>query len=991
MDSAQTKGNFLGVVGRSENTIALRVLIVESAGRDGQRLLDAILSGTTAIEGCLVGDPEKLSCRLQTEPWDAFVLSCTLPELPALDAMALFRKLAPAVPVILSIERGTMDFPFELLENGACDFVFKSNPSRLLAVIERECAKSSLSRAGQEDVIGTIDSLPAGEGIARFQQLSSNLPECYWLADAQTQAITFISAGYEHIWGRHVDELYADHRDWLTYVHEADRERVADAMQVHRAGGLDIRFRVWRAGDGLRWLHARNFPVRNEGGTVLSVGGVATDITGQLASKLNLSYYTHFDALTALPNQWMFYDQVQRMIALSKRSGLPLSVMVVDVDRFHEVNQALGYAAGNELLRQMAGRLSGSLRESDYLCRLGGDVFGILLPELADSQQAGIVARRIIETLIMPVRVAGQDVFATASIGIGFYPQDGQEVHELLSNAQLAGAQAKQQGRNSYQAYSSGMQDQVRERMFLEIDLRNATLCEEFVLYFQPKVSCADGRMTGVEALLRWQHPRRGIVSPDQFIPLLEETGLIVQVGRWVLEEACRHAVEWQRAGLNMPSVSVNLSARQLQSETLLADVATTLEETGLPPSCLDLEITESMLMHNAETAIRTLSALKKMGVTISLDDFGTGYSSLAYLKRFPLDAVKVDRSFVQDIAADSDDASITRAVITMAHHLKLKVVAEGVETPEQLALLISHQCDVIQGYFFSRPLPADEMTGVLIADQRLPSNHLNTGTRKPMALFVAVAGFDEVIAWLGREGHRVCIVPDVAGATQWLSGNLVDVLVCGAPCKGFDSAALIRLAGELQPRCERILLADSRQWSRKSVAELSGSGLVHRVIHLPVESDAFRRVVDDALNRRHISEEYSRLSHEVEVVERQLVQAEEDRRRLSDENTILQAQERQGYRILQEVLSALPNPVIGVDADGLVALVNEAAIQRFAGRAIAPGVELAGVLPELLEDPSGARVSIDGIAYCCNFQRMGLVSQAEGCLYLLSEAGGEA
>lgn len=537
----------MGVVGRSENTAVLRVLIVESAGRDGQRLLDAILNGTTAIEGHLVADPETLASRLQTGPWDAFVLSCTLPELPALEAMALFRKQAPAVPVILSIERGAMDFPFDLLENGACDFVFKSNPSRLLAVIERECAKSSLSRAGQEDVAGSIESLPAGEGIARFQQLSSNLPECYWLADAGTQAITFVSAGYEHIWGRHVDALYADHRDWLTYVHEADRERVAEAMQVHREGGLDIRFRVLRPGDGLRWLHARNFPVRNEGGAVQSVGGVATDITGQLAAKLNLSYYTHFDALTALPNQWMFYDQVQRMIALSRRSGVPLSVMVVDVDRFHEVNQALGYAAGNELLRQMAGRLSGSLRESDYLCRLGGDVFGILLPELADSQQAGIVARRIIETLIMPVRVAGQDVFATASIGIGFYPQDGQEVHELLSNAQLAGAQAKQQGRNSYQAYSSGMQDHMRERMFLEIDLRNATLCEEFVLYFQPKVSCADGRMTGVEALLRWQHPRRGIVSPDQFIPLLEETGLIVQVGRWVLEEACRHAVEWQR------------------------------------------------------------------------------------------------------------------------------------------------------------------------------------------------------------------------------------------------------------------------------------------------------------------------------------------------------------------------------------------------------------------------------------------------------------
>lgn len=981
----------MAVVGRSDTTAVLRVLIVESAGRDGQRLLDAIQGSGTPIEGGIATDPEMLSDRLNAERWDAFVLSCSMPELPPKEALALFRVHAPAVPIVLSIERGAMDFPFELLESGACDFVYKSNPSRLPAVIERECTKSRLLRTGQEDMAGTINALHAGEGIARFQQLSSNLPECYWLADAETQAITFISDSYEHIWGRQLDALYADHRDCLRFIHDEDRVRVADAMQTHRKGGLDIRFRVLRPGDGLRWLHARNFPVREEGGTVLSVGGVATDITSQLASRLNLSCYQHYDALTALPSQWMFYDQVQRMIALSKRSGLPLSLMVVDVDRFHEINQALGYAAGNQLLRQIAGRLSGSLRESDYLCRLEGDVFGILLPELADSQQASVVARRILETLIMPVRVAGQDVFATASIGIGFYPQDGHEVHELLGNAQLAGGHAKQQGRNSYLAYSAGMRDQVRERMFLEIDLRNATLCEEFVLHFQPKVSCADGRITGVEALLRWQHPRRGIVSPDQFIPLLEETGLIVQVGRWVLEEACRHAVEWQRAGLNMPSVSVNLSARQLQSETLLADVATTLEETGLPPSCLDLEITESMLMHNADTAIRTLSALKKMGVTISLDDFGTGYSSLAYLKRFPLDAVKVDRSFVQDIAADSDDASITRAVITMAHHLKLKVVAEGVETPEQLALLISHQCDVIQGYFFSRPLPADEMTGLLLTDQRLQSNHLNTGSRKPMALFVAVNGFDVVVAQLGREGHRVCVVPDLPGAMQWLSGNLVDVLVCGAPGKGFDAAALIRLAGELQPRCERILLADSRQWSRKSVAELSSSGLVHRVIHLPVVADALHKVVDEALNRRHITDEYSRLSHEVEVVERQLLRAEEDRRRLFDENCMLQAQERQGYLILQEVLSALPMPVIGVDADGLVALVNEAAIRHFAGRSLAPGVALASIVPELNDASSGSRVVIDGRAYGCSVQEMGAASKAEGRLFLLNREGGEA
>lgn len=976
----------MGAIGRSEITASLKVLLIEASGRDGQRLLDALQGCGQSVKTRQLAQRAELEQALRDEAWDVALLSCSLAELPATEAVALFGELAPRVPVILTVERGAQEFPFELLEKGACDFVFKSNPARLLAVIERECANVSLSREERKALVSPERIEQIDEGVARFFQLASNIPECYWLTDAATQRVTYVSTGYEQIWGRHVEALYADSLDWLKYVHPDDCDRVLAAARRHRLGGLDIKFRVQRPGDVQCWLHARNFPVRDEEGSIVSVGGVATDITNLLADKWKSPQFTHFDALTALPNQLMFYDQVQRMIALSRRKNLPLGLMVVDIDRFRQLNQTLGHTSGDELLRQVAGRLSGSLRESDILGRLGADVFGILLPDVADTQQASIVARRIIDTLIMPVRVAGQDVFATAGVGIVFYPQDGEDVHELVSNAEIAGRHAKSLGRNSYQYYFSGMHEDIRERMFLEIDLRNATLRNEFVLYYQPKASCADGRITGTEALLRWQHPKRGIVPPDQFIPLLEETGLIVQVGRWVLEEACRQAVEWQSAGLNIPSVSVNLSARQLQAETLLMDVAATLDKTGLKAACLDLEITESMLMDNADMAIHTLSALKKMGVTISLDDFGTGYSSLAYLKRFPLDAVKVDRSFVQDIAADSDDASITRAVITMAHHLKLKVVAEGVETPEQLALLISHQCDVIQGYFFSRPLPAPGMTELLTTDQRLPANLLCSGTRKPMALFVAVDGFEEVISTLIRAGHRVCAAPDIQGALQWFSGNLVDVLVCGAPRKGFNAEALIRQAAELQPRCERILLADSKQWNRKPVAELSSSGLVHRVIHLPVEADAFQLVVEETLSRRHISDEYSRLSHEVEVVERQLVRIEEDRRRLLDENQALQVQERQGYRILQGVLAELPLAVIGVDENGLIALANDAALEQFVQRSLLPGAVLHQVLPEVESVADNGTLSIDGISYSCRSRQLSLDETRIGRLLLLEE-----
>ena len=933
---------------QSDNMALLRVLLIEANDRDAQRLLEALRNGGHVVYSRQAGTGDEVAEALRAERWDVILLSTSLADLTAADAVDLIGELAADVPVVLTVERGSKTFPLELLEAGVSDFVFKSNPTRLLAVIERECGRAHLRReAGLSGALAE-PKRRCDLGQARFFQLATNTPECYWLVDAKTQRVTYVNKAYEQIWGRYVEALYADNQDWLRYVHEDDREAFAEALKQNRQGGMDMQIRVERPGDSVRWLHVRNFPVRDEEGKVISIGGVATDVTSQVAEQWKIPYFAHYDALTALPNQMMFYDRARQLIALAKRKRIPLGLMLVDIDRFREVNQTLGHISGDEMLRQVAGRLSGSLRESDVLGRLGGDVFAILLPDVANEEQAAIVARRIVDTLIMPIRVEGQDVFATASVGIAFYSRDGKDAHELVTNAEIAVAHAKAHGRNNYLAYSADMHNGIRERLILETDLRNAALRNEFVLYYQPKASCANGHITGAEALLRWNNPRRGIVSPDQFIPLLEETGLIVTVGRWVLEEACRQLKAWQDEGIALPSVSVNLSARQLQSDSLLKDIADTLASSGLRPGCLDLEITESMLMQNADTAIRTLSGLKKMGVTISLDDFGTGYSSLAYLKRFPIDAVKVDRSFVRDIAADSDDASITRAVITMAHHLKLKVVAEGVETAAQLALLISHHCDIIQGYFFSRPLPAEGLKTLLLADTRLPPNLLNSGTRNPMVLFVGIEGFDGVLEQLQRDGHRVCHVQYIDSAIQWLSGNLVDVLVCAAPSGHFDPLPVIEKAIATQPDCERILLADSKQWNRRSVAKLSSGGLVQRVIHLPIEPETLRQAVEEALGRRQISEEFSRLSHEVEVVERQLMRIEDERQRLEAENRELHAQETHAHRLLQEVMAELPWPVLGVDEYGMLALINERALELLAARGIAPGMPLKELLPEV-------------------------------------------
>ena len=914
---------------------SLRILLLESRRKDGERLLRVLQGRGYDLESTFATTPAALQAALDAGPWALAVLASHLEEGDAL--LQQLRQQAPGLPVVLAVDRDEAHRLADLLGGGVCDFVLKSNPARLLGVVEREC--------GLPQAVGRDTPVDCSE--ARFLQLARNIPECYWLTDVATGQVTFVNEAYEQIWGHRVEDLYADPEDGLRYVHPEDLPALRAAIAGTPRGGLDHRFRVVRPGEQLRWLHVRTFEVLDERGELNSVGGIASDITEVFAGARDQIRLAHFDSLTALPNQLMFYDQARQQIALARRKQFPLAVLLIDIDHFRELNQTLGHFSGDELLRQIAGRLSGSVRESDVLGRLGGDVFAALLPDVADMEQAGVVARRVIDTLIQPIRIGGQDVFATASIGIAFFPDDGKDAHELLTNAEAAMRQAKKQGRNSYQAYSASMHSDVRNRLYLETDLRNAILNQEFLLYYQPKASCVSGHIVGVEALIRWRNPRRGLVPPDQFIPLLEETGLILPVGRWVLQEACRQMQAWQREGLAIPSVSVNLSARQLESDTFLRDVAQALADSELPPGMLDLEITESMLMQNADASVVLLGEFKAMGVTLSLDDFGTGYSSLAYLKRFPLDAVKVDRSFVQDIAADADDASITRAVITMAHHLKLQVVAEGVETAEQLALLITHQCDVIQGYFFSRPLPAGEMADLLRSGRSLPGNLLRSPTREPMLLFVAVDAADDTLAALRRDGHRVEAVADCATAAAWLAANRADVVICGAPTPGNDTLALLNDVFHSQAQCHGLLLADAACLTLPALSRPALAGRV-RILPQPLDTDALRTLLEETLLQSHLADEHRQLQQEIDAAERQLLRVENERRQLANEIRRLQAQEGLAARLLEDIVSQLPWPVLGVDDEGMVVMANDRALACLGGLGLAIGLPLAETLPVL-------------------------------------------
>jgi diguanylate cyclase (GGDEF)-like protein len=429
-----------------------------------------------------------------------------------------------------------------------------------------------------------------------------------------------------------------------------------------------------------------------------------------------VTYLAHYDPLTTLPNRTLFADRLEHAIAKTKRSGGALAVMLLDLDRFKEINDTLGHTAGDEALQAVARMLTPIVREVDTLARLGGDEFAIIVEERADPGHITRIAERIRKAFSEPLIVQGREFFVTTSIGIAMHPEHGRARDELMQNADVALYRAKEEGRDTYQFYAAEMNAAAEQRLKIERLLRRAIERREFILHYQPKVALATDRIVGVEALIRWQSEELGMVSPGEFIPLAEETGLIVPISHWVLETACAQTKAWQDAGYEPLLMSVNISPRHFREKDLVGTIAAALEHSGLEARYLELEITEGTVMHHAERAIEILNELNALGVQLSVDDFGTGYSSLSYLKRFPVQRLKIDQSFVRGVTSDPNDAAIVTAVISMAKSLKLKLVAEGVETEGQRAFLVGLGCDEYQGYYFSRPVPAPEFVRLLTA-----------------------------------------------------------------------------------------------------------------------------------------------------------------------------------------------------------------------------------------------------------------------------------
>jgi diguanylate cyclase (GGDEF)-like protein/PAS domain S-box-containing protein len=621
------------------------------------------------------------------------------------------------VPILMMTGLDDAEAIARAYEYGATDFITKPLNPTILSHRVKYMLRGSR----------TLDALLRSEARLGLAQRIAKIGDWEW--QPQTGHFSASSELCRLMGIRHQD--FGGTLDaFLQAVETQDQDRVDKALRriLTDRTPCDIDHRIMLPNGSEFVVNLQAEAVYDDRSKALTIVGTAQDISERKRSEREIHRLAYYDSLTGLPNRVLFKDRVTQAIAHARRYQYHLAVLFLDLDRFKLINDTLGHNVGDLLLKHLADRLSESIRHSDSigrstetvqtheLARLGGDEFTVLLTNLKDVQDASKVARRILEGLAQPFLVSGHEIFVTVSVGIAIFPADGDSVDMLLKNSDTAMYHAKEQGRNNFQYYSNAMNAAANERLMLEREVRHATEREEFVVYYQPQIDLRSGRIMGAEALVRWQHPKRGLLVPGEFLQAASDTGMIRTIDEWVLRTACRQNRAWQQRGLAVPSVSINVSNSLFHGSTLLKAVEDTFAETGLTPDRLELELTESIAMRNVDTSITVLQQLKAMGVQLAIDDFGTGYSSLSYLQRLPVNRVKIDQSFVRELLSRVQPVPIVRAIIAMAHSLQLEVLAEGVEDETQRAILVAEGCDQAQGYLFGHPMPAAEFEKLLRA-----------------------------------------------------------------------------------------------------------------------------------------------------------------------------------------------------------------------------------------------------------------------------------
>jgi diguanylate cyclase (GGDEF)-like protein/PAS domain S-box-containing protein len=544
-----------------------------------------------------------------------------------------------------------------------------------------------------------------------------------WISEPNANGRLTWSSETHRIFGFAEHEFDRRVATFFRCVHPDDLERVQEASRAALAGEKPYRVdhRIVRPDGSVCWVHQRAEVLRDAAGAPVSMVGVVQDISRRMEREARIQHLAYYDPLTGLPNRALLHDRLQQAVAEADRHQRQVGVMLLDLDRFKDINDSLGHDAGDQLLKSVSERLAGAVRKGDTVARLGGDEFVVILPDLVHTDDAARVAHKVMEAFARPFHLLSRELYVGTSVGITIYPHDDRSVPNLMRNADIAMYRAKEAGRNAYQFYTAEMTVRVEERLAIENDLQRALRENEFFLVYQPIVDIRSERIVGVEALLRWRHPTRGTLLPERFIALAEETGLVVPIGEWVLQTACRQGADWRQRGLPNLRIGVNLAARHFRQPSLLHAVRQAQAQTGFELRHLELELTESTLFGQDPPTISPLEVLSEMGVSLAIDDFGTGYSNLGYLQRFPIRTLKIDRSFIRGVPHDPDSTAIATTIITLAHSLGMRVVAEGVETAEQLQFLRRHHCDAYQGFYLADPLPPTELEQMLVMPRTRP------------------------------------------------------------------------------------------------------------------------------------------------------------------------------------------------------------------------------------------------------------------------------
>jgi diguanylate cyclase (GGDEF)-like protein/PAS domain S-box-containing protein len=709
-----------------------RILIVDDEAAN-RKLLDTLLRAEGYGTLCVASGEAALAAIAESAP-DLVLLDVMMPAMDGYQVAAQL-KANPAtanIPIIMvtaHIDRGAR---LAGLDAGAEEFLTKPVDRAELWLRVRNLLRLKAFGDFLRDHATILEAEVEARtaDLRRFRSAMDATADAITLVDRATMRYVEVNATACNMLGYSREEFFALGPVELGAGSRMELEAVYDALIAGHCAKHSCENRYRRKDGSCVQVEVHRHAQRS--GDDWIIVGVVRDITERREAEKLLHRLAHYDSLTGLPNRGLFNETLTKTLAHAARACTHLVVLCIDLDNFKNVNDTLGHASGDDLLTQFSARLVQGLRIRDTIGRLGGDEFAVVLQMNDGPRGAAAVARKIQRILLLPFDLGGHEVTLTASVGIAMHPHDSADAGELLRFADIAMYRAKQAGRNTWRFFTAQMNVDAMARLEMETALRRAVKNEEFVLHYQPKVELKTGRVAGLEALLRWARPGHGLVPPNAFIPVLEATGLIVPVGRWVIATACEQIAAWRRTGIGPLQISVNVSGRQLAEGELEREVGEALAGAGISGDLLELELTESSLMANTERTIECLSALQGRGVQISIDDFGTGYSSLAYLRRLPVDKLKIDIAFVRNITTSADDAAIALAIIDMAHTLKLEVVAEGVETLEQLTYLRHHGCDHIQGYYFSRPLALPQLEELLRSGKRLAAGDVEAKPAQP-------------------------------------------------------------------------------------------------------------------------------------------------------------------------------------------------------------------------------------------------------------------